>query len=1076
MAVAGTVVSPAQQSTGSTANITSLLTLTAGNLEVTTVSLIQPKLTLTSLNGAAATITVKIRDITNGRTVYRESFAKDVAADTGLVVMLPPFLSAATTYGIQVLSSNSSDTAVSWQIDWLDVGIINANTTKIGGTTQTAGRDLGTVLPNAAAGATSGLPVLDANANLLAYLRGLSPNGVDTAIGAEGAAGRLAANLLAFFNAATQNLTGACVNQTADCNAAATWQRHARVANDCVGTVWYVAVSANGGNDSNDGLTPWTPKLSLKTVIEAATAGDLVLIGPGTFALGNNGIAEPDGVVVRGSGMDVTVITSTVVSTTAIFKPGTNGKLSDLTIHGLNTDWSYQRPLGIATGQSAYTNAVGERLHIIAYSDGYYATGDSATSMYLSDCWIETKYDCVNCYSANQTLVIRNSVLSAIGPFGASPDLNYARAIVANNGGIVLAYDCKLFAQDGGSLSGVAVVYCGLSSSKVELYNCDLLGSNVTQSGPVYSLRTTSSAGSLLLVSGCEYDKTATMGTGITDVGRIIVDSSGAAYSDTRKMLGTAITEGAAGRFAASMSTFCNVASPVFTAASVNQTADCNAVTTWQRHARVANDCIGTVWYVSVAANGGSDSNDGLTPWTPKLTIKTTVESAVAGDVVLIGPGTFTVAGGSRVLHPTGVVVRGTGVDSTIIIGSGPFMIFWRPSSDCSLEYLTINTRASATCAPWGVVTSDAAVANAILRNVRLIGESDCLYLSCTSVCSVSVYNSIFSGRWDSVACDGAAHTVDIYDTEIDGQGPSVTAVETNAIRCSQGTVTCWGCRVSARLGRTGYGTNGIYATSSGNITMHGGSLFVYDANNAGLSIKNAGTGRIEMDGVEYDLTKTSNTGGGTISDTPSHSVDSNGLTIQAATNAALVANNLDHLALTPTASSDMTIEVVDNTILSRIISGGDTSTFSPTAMSQKSISTDVLSILSKFTGITYIAKWLRAIFRKDTADATAKSEINDGGGTYDESTDSLEALNKSEYLTIAEQDQLTNAATGSWYVGLTQQNIRDAMKLAPSTGAAATGSVDSIIVGIQEQTDKMTFTETTPNRIRAAALGQGTE
>lgn len=65
-------------------------------------------------------------------------------------------------------------------------------------------------------GAAGGLPTLDASGNLLAYLRGLSPNGVDTALAAEGATGRLAANLLTFLNAAAQNLTGASVNQSAD--------------------------------------------------------------------------------------------------------------------------------------------------------------------------------------------------------------------------------------------------------------------------------------------------------------------------------------------------------------------------------------------------------------------------------------------------------------------------------------------------------------------------------------------------------------------------------------------------------------------------------------------------------------------------------------------------------------------------------------------------------------------------------------------------------------------------------------------------------------------------------------------
>ena len=44
----------------------------------------------------------------------------------------------------------------------------------------------------------------------------------------------------------------------------------------------------------------------------------------------------------------------------------------------------------------------------------------------------------------------------------------------------------------------------------------------------------------------------------------------------------------------------------------------------------------------------------------------------------------------------------------------------------------------------------------------------------------------------------------------------------------------------------------------------------------------------------------------------------------------SLVAHNLDHLALTATGSADMTDEVADNTILSRMLSNGDTSAFVP--------------------------------------------------------------------------------------------------------------------------------------------------
>lgn len=45
---------------------------------------------------------------------------------------------------------------------------------------------------------------------------------------------------------------------------------------------------------------------------------------------------------------------------------------------------------------------------------------------------------------------------------------------------------------------------------------------------------------------------------------------------------------------------------------------------------------------------------------------------------------------------------------------------------------------------------------------------------------------------------------------------------------------------------------------------------------------------------------------------------------------AALVDNNLDHLAKTATAADDMTTEMADSTILSRLFAAGDTSTFLP--------------------------------------------------------------------------------------------------------------------------------------------------
>jgi len=59
---------------------------------------------------------------------------------------------------------------------------------------------------------------------------------------------------------------------------------------------------------------------------------------------------------------------------------------------------------------------------------------------------------------------------------------------------------------------------------------------------------------------------------------------------------------------------------------------------------------------------------------------------------------------------------------------------------------------------------------------------------------------------------------------------------------------------------------------------------------------------------------------------------------VQSEVNDALIANNLDHLCLTATASADMTTEVADNTIISRILAAGDTSAFVPSTDSLQNI------------------------------------------------------------------------------------------------------------------------------------------
>lgn len=106
----------------------------------------------------------------------------------------------------------------------------------------------------------------------------------------------------------------------------------------------------------------------------------------------------------------------------------------------------------------------------------------------------------------------------------------------------------------------------------------------------------------------------------------------------------------------------------------------------------------------------------------------------------------------------------------------------------------------------------------------------------------------------------------------------------------------------------------------------------------------------------------------------------------------------------------------------------------------------DLAVLVGKFTGITLLAKWLRGLFRKDEMDATAKTEVNLGDGVYDEATDSNEAL----------RDWGDTAWITGSDPGLNAQGVRDAMKLAPTVGDPAAGSVDKHLDDIQAKTNSL--------------------
>jgi hypothetical protein len=106
----------------------------------------------------------------------------------------------------------------------------------------------------------------------------------------------------------------------------------------------------------------------------------------------------------------------------------------------------------------------------------------------------------------------------------------------------------------------------------------------------------------------------------------------------------------------------------------------------------------------------------------------------------------------------------------------------------------------------------------------------------------------------------------------------------------------------------------------------------------------------------------------------------------------ALIDENLDHLAKTATGAADMTSEVADNTILSRIIGNGDTSTFVPSTdglQAERALTTNVHDDLATLSGgLATAAEISDTVWDETASDHTTTNtmgkKLNDAGGAAD--------------------------------------------------------------------------------------------
>lgn len=263
--------------------------------------------------------------------------------------------------------------------------------------------------------------------------------------------------------------------------------------------------------------------------------------------------------------------------------------------------------------------------------------------------------------------------------------------------------------------------------------------------------------------------------------------------------------------------------------------------------------------------------------------------------------------------------------------------------------------------------------------------EAELLKHGSTSVVDIS------GATWAAVTnCDGY-YSLTLTTSHTDTEGLMTIVVQDDSV-CLPVKMTfqviaqaAWASLITAK--DTGFMDINVKAVSEDTTAADNLELITEISNITSLSVEADGMVHADMKEVE----------GGDATDA-----------LQAGAQAAIEANNLDHLAKTATAAPDMTTEVADNTILSRMLANGDTSAFDP--------STDGLQP-----------------FRDHVGDGT---NLTEAGGDGDHLT---EAGGDGDHLTEAggTGDQLTAIPWNAAWDAEVESEVDDA--LGGGTGTALT-------------------------------------
>lgn len=255
-----------------------------------------------------------------------------------------------------------------------------------------------------------------------------------------------------------------------------------------------------------------------------------------------------------------------------------------------------------------------------------------------------------------------------------------------------------------------------------------------------------------------------------------------------------------------------------------------------------------------------------LIPVAPGESLSYYATNAPAWSVLQLGAGVYDV-GSNHIRLPHGVSLVGAGQDVTFISGNGSFQTngcIVNPGSTSLVANLTIiaSNRNLYYQAPLGCsFYLGKAFTNATIRNVRLVGGTDCFFVYTNVPCSWKVYDSTAQSGWDAVALQAdvpTAHDLRFFNCSLTSdlstttQPNAVSTAKANCIATLAGRIELFGCSLTA--------TNAtdvrciVIAGSSATVTETGcimkaaGTSTAYLADNSGGGTMNicASDARIE--------------------------------------------------------------------------------------------------------------------------------------------------------------------------------------------------------------------------------------